>query len=140
MNIFCTHGSLVFIGLPYIDWTTTLYWGIVFATINNNLWADIISYFSFVNGFWIGPWPLGVTKTIDMHTMLDSADWIVLYNVMHDDIPEADPTNSYQYGFVFDRDGNTNNNYQPTPDYANDFFADTDYWVVATYDPVAGGQ
>ncbi|MEE9572750.1 MAG: hypothetical protein V3W20_06880, partial [Candidatus Neomarinimicrobiota bacterium] len=60
------------------------------------------------------------------------------FNVLEQDIPPADPTNHYQYGFVFDRDGDPSNNYQPHPDYANDFFKDTDFWIVAYYHPDYG--
>jgi hypothetical protein len=65
-------------------------------------------------------------------------DWIIFFNVMYDTIPETDPTNYFQYGFVFDRDGDTENNYEPYPSYPYDFFQDTDYWIVASYDPLSG--
>ncbi len=40
-------------------------------------------------------------------------------------IPMSDPTNFYEYAFVFDADGDTTNNYQPAPAFPNDFFQDT---------------
>lgn len=52
--------------------------------------------------------------------------------------PFADGTNTYQYAFVFDADGDTTNNYEASVEYPNDFFQDTDRWYVATYDPTTG--
>ncbi|MEE9189643.1 MAG: thrombospondin type 3 repeat-containing protein, partial [Candidatus Neomarinimicrobiota bacterium] len=63
---------------------------------------------------------------------------LVFINVMHANLPENDPVNYYQYSFVFDRDGNTGNNYQPSASYPNDFYKDTDYWVELYYDPFWG--
>ena len=60
---------------------------------------------------------------------------LVFINVLHANIPKDDPTNIFTYAFVFDRDGNTANNYQPIADYPNDFFKDTDYWIELFYAP-----
>jgi hypothetical protein len=60
------------------------------------------------------------------------------YGVYADAIPQADPVNHYQYGFVFDQDGNPANNYVAPPAYPNDFFHGTDRWYVATYTPGGG--
>jgi len=54
------------------------------------------------------------------------------------DIPLNDPTRLYQYAFVFDADGRTNNNFQPSPQFPNDFFAFTDKWYELNYSPQAG--
>jgi len=56
------------------------------------------------------------------------------------DVPVADPTNSYQYGFVFDADGNPNNNYVPAAQFPEDFFQGTDRWYFVTYAPGVGWQ
>ena len=78
-------------------------------------------------------------KTIGSSSqMVASEEYVVLFNVMHEDIPIADSVNHFQYGFVFDRDGNTANNYQPSPSYPYDFYQDTDYWIEAKYDPING--
>jgi hypothetical protein len=63
---------------------------------------------------------------------------IMLYNVLDATVPLDQDTYFYQYGFVFDADGDGGNNYVPLPEYPKDFFVDTDRWYVATYDPAAG--
>ncbi len=55
-------------------------------------------------------------------------------------VPISDPVNSYQYGFVFDVDGNPNNNYVPAPQFPEDFFQGTDRWYFVTYSPAAGWE
>jgi hypothetical protein len=55
-----------------------------------------------------------------------------------DDIPLADPTSLFQHAFVFDADGNTQNNYVPPAQYPDDFFAGTDKWYQLFYTPDAG--
>ena len=72
------------------------------------------------------------------HSSQDLENWVIFFNVMEKDIPFDDPEYRYQYGFVFDRDGNTDNNFQPNPDFANDFFKDTDFWIVAYYNSIDG--
>lgn len=42
-----------------------------------------------------------------------------------DDVPQ----HHYQYGFVFDQDGDPSNNYQAAAPYPADFFDDTDLWI-----------
>lgn len=39
------------------------------------------------------------------------------------------PQHYYQYGFVFDQDGDETNNYQAAEPYPADFFDDTDLWI-----------
>ncbi len=46
-------------------------------------------------------------------------------------MPMPDPNNVYQYGFVFDRDAVTGNNFTPPAPYLNHFFKGTDYWIEA---------
>jgi len=67
-----------------------------------------------------------------------AGDFVVLFSVLEKTIPLSDPTNHYQYGFVFDADGVAANNYQPSAQYPNDFFKDTDRWYEANYDPTNG--
>jgi len=69
---------------------------------------------------------------------LAEGDYVVVSAIVEEDIPLDDPDNIYQYGFVFDSDGDTGNNYTPHPDYPNDFFADTDLWFTANYTPGGG--
>ena len=63
---------------------------------------------------------------------------ILLFNIVVGDVPLADGTNLYQYGFVFDQDGDTGNNYTASTAYPNDFFDATDRWYVANYSPSGG--
>jgi len=63
---------------------------------------------------------------------------LLVYQVMEGIVPEDDPAESYQYGFVFDADGAPGNDYQASSAYPNDFFQGSDLWYVASYDPAAG--
>ena len=72
------------------------------------------------------------------HRDFPAGEVLIVANLMFADIPLDDPVNTYQYGFVFDADGNPANNYVPSAQYANDFFSDTDLWYVAAYTPVGG--
>ncbi|MEM8606105.1 MAG: hypothetical protein AAGF92_03320, partial [Myxococcota bacterium] len=69
---------------------------------------------------------------------IPDGDYIVVFNVLADDVVLEDPTNFWVYGFVFDADGNPANNFQPLPEFPNDFFQDTDRWYQAQYAPGAG--
>jgi hypothetical protein len=57
---------------------------------------------------------------------------------MYEDIPIGDPVNHLIYAFAFDRDGNTANNVQSTPDHPYNETQDTDYLTTAMYDPTYG--
>lgn len=65
-------------------------------------------------------------------------DYIVVVNVLSEAVPLNDPTNFWTYGFVFDSDGVAANNFQPIPQFPNDFFQDTDRWYQAQYNPSSG--
>ena len=54
------------------------------------------------------------------------------------EIPLEDPENQYQYGFVFDRDGDSTNNFKASPAFPGDFFDDTDLWYELAYHPAQG--
>jgi hypothetical protein len=56
------------------------------------------------------------------------------------DIPLDDPERFYQYAFVFDADGRTNNNFRPDPQFPNDLFAFTDKWYELNYSPENGWE
>jgi len=82
----------------------------------------------------------GYTLCAQPETPPVEGDYIVLHSVLEKPVPLQDPTNHYQYAFVFDADGVTTNNYQPGAQYPNDFFKDTDRWYAATYTPSAGWE
>ena len=69
---------------------------------------------------------------------LPAGDYLVLGMAMESDLVLDDPNNAYQYGFVFDADGNTSNNYTPSPSFPEDFFQDTDRWYQVVFDNVGG--
>lgn len=56
------------------------------------------------------------------------------------DIPLDDRVNSYQYGFVFDQDGDPSNDYVPIPQFANDYFRGSDKWYAVEYTPSGGWE
>lgn len=67
-----------------------------------------------------------------------TGECVILGMVLSSFVPEADPVNSYQFGFVFDSDGNSGNNWVPLPQFANDYFQDTDLWFAVEYSPFSG--
>lgn len=67
-------------------------------------------------------------------------DTVVVVNQVYVDIPTADASNIYQYGFVFDSDDDPADNYQASVQYPADFFHDTDLWFVAAHDPASGWE
>lgn len=69
---------------------------------------------------------------------LPEGEVVMLAMILADDVPLADDTHSHQYAFVFDADGDPANDYVPDASYPFDFFAGTDYWLEALYDPASG--
>lgn len=81
-------------------------------------------------GLFVCPTDQGTTNT---------GTWLLVAMLLDDVVPLNDATNSYQYGFVFDGDLNTDNNFVNTnPDFENDFFQGTDTWYTLNYDPMSG--
>ncbi|MBL9039760.1 MAG: hypothetical protein JNG84_14685 [Archangium sp.] len=70
-------------------------------------------------------------------TML-AGDYFFMGLTTQGDIPLADPTNQYQYAFVFDSDGASVNNYTPIAAYPKDFFKGSDRWYELLYRPSMG--
>jgi hypothetical protein len=81
---------------------------------------------------------LVLTPSPSSEVPADDETSLVILNRMDGPIPDGDPTKRYQYGFVFDADGDASNNYQAPPEYPNDFFDGTDRWYTADYDPSTG--
>jgi hypothetical protein len=61
---------------------------------------------------------------------LGAGEYIITFGVMNGDFPVTDPTRSFEYGFVFDADGNPANNFVADPNFPNDFFQGTDRWYT----------
>ncbi|MCB2224162.1 MAG: hypothetical protein KQH83_08305 [Actinobacteria bacterium] len=53
-------------------------------------------------------------------------------------VPAADPAAYFQYGFVFDTDGDPANDYQASAAFPNDTFDGTDLWYDVEYSPENG--
>ena len=85
-----------------------------------------------------GASPNGYTLCPQPEQLPPEGDYLVLYQVLEKEIPLADTTNHYVYGFVFDADGVTTNNYQAPAQYPNDFYDKTDRWYEAKYTPSGG--
>ncbi len=83
-----------------------------------------------------GPW--GLTLCPAAPGPMPAGDYLLALNVTLGKVPHEEAGAWYQYGFVFDADGEATNNYQPAPAYPYDFFKDTDRWYVAGYDPSTG--
>jgi len=62
---------------------------------------------------------------------LPGGDYVMVYTVLHAPFPSMDANNTYQFGFVFDRDADPANNFVPSALFPNDFFKGTDFWIQA---------
>ncbi len=102
----------------------------------------LAAVFSLVNdnvAFPPGQGPNGYTLYPNLPTQMAEGEYLVVYQALLEDIPLNDTVQHFQYGFVFDADNDESNNYQPSnPEFANDFFKNTDRWYVAGYDPTNG--
>jgi hypothetical protein len=87
-----------------------------------------------------GDGPNGYTVCPDIAGPLpgEDEDWVILSQVHDAEIPIASQDQFYQFGFVFDADGDPDNNYVPLEQFANDFFQDTDLWYSVEYTPSGG--
>jgi hypothetical protein len=84
-----------------------------------------------------GTGPAGLTVCASSRPA-PSGRYVFLIAEFKGDIPLKDEVQIYQYAFVFDADGRANNNFQPSPQFPNDFFAFTDKWYELNYNPQAG--
>lgn len=75
---------------------------------------------------------------VDQAGTTNTENWLIVGMLLDDNIPLADPTNRYTFGFVMDGDGNPDNNFEPDPAFENDFFQDTDLWYTVEYNPTDG--
>ncbi len=98
--------------------------------------------YSFKQGdplFPCGDGPNGYTVCPDISaTLPEDAKWQLLAQIFDADVPLNDAANYYQFGFVFDADGNPDNNYVPLAQYANDYYQGTDLWYSVEYSPSGG--
>ncbi len=85
-----------------------------------------------------GPGEFGFTVAASMPSGQAEGDYLVALLKVDGDIPLADPQRFYQYGFVFDADGDPANNFVPVAGFENDFFGGTDRWYALEYAPAGG--
>ncbi len=93
----------------------------------------------FESAFPCGEGPVGTTLCASGNAFSEG-DWVYVAATVAEDLVLDDSTGSYQLAFVFDADGNANNNYVPAPQYPNDFFQGTDKWYQALYTPGSGWE
>lgn len=74
----------------------------------------------------------------DPASALDDGELIAMVSVMQAPVPTADPTNLYQYGWVFDHDDDPSNNYRAPAQFPADTFDNTDLWFQLLYNPDSG--
>jgi hypothetical protein len=86
-----------------------------------------------------GEGPVGTTLCASGDPFAEG-QWVYVAATVIEDLVLDDPTGSYQFAFVFDADGNANNNYVPAAQYPNDFFQGTDKWYQALYTPGVGWE
>ncbi|HEY3494131.1 MAG TPA: hypothetical protein VGK73_05570 [Polyangiaceae bacterium] len=84
-----------------------------------------------------GDGPVGRTLCETPGTFAEG-DYVFVLATFGDDIPLDDDTSLFQHAFVFDADGDSSNNYVPSPQYPDDFFAGTDKWYQLFYTPSGG--
>jgi len=84
-----------------------------------------------------GEGPVGLTLCASANAFSEG-DWVYVAAATLEDLILDDETGIYQLAFVFDADGDPDNNYVPSADYPGDFFSGTDKWYEATYTPGGG--
>src|SRR5690606_23825571 len=68
----------------------------------------------------------------------EPGEWIIVSQIFDTELPLADPENFYQYGFVFDSNNTTSDNWTTLPQFRNDYFQGSDRWYEVTYTPKTG--
>lgn len=85
-----------------------------------------------------GAGPNGFTVCPAIDSADPGGDTILVGAAFAADIPLNHATHRFQYGFVFDQDGNSANNYVPLPQFQGDYFRGTDKWYAVEYTPANG--
>ncbi len=103
--------------------------------------AKLLAAFSQTNpdvAFPPGDGPVGHTLYADSTTESPEGDHVVVYQTVDGDIPLDSPDRTMQFGFVFDSDDDTANNYFGLAPFTNDFFNNTDRWYEVRFQPGSG--
>ncbi len=86
----------------------------------------------------LGQGPNGLTLFSDFPGSMPEGPYLVVWQCCVEPIPTNAPNKFLQYALVFDRDGDTTNNYVPTPPFDTDPFTGTDTWFINQYEPFGG--
>jgi hypothetical protein len=81
------------------------------------------------NGVLVDPLVCGGSTICDNQKTAPNPDDVFVAGLWLDGELDEVPQHYYQYGFVFDQDGDPSNNYQAADPYPYDFFDDTDLWI-----------
>lgn len=88
-----------------------------------------------LTGFPCGQGANGYTVCAVMPAAQDTGDYLYIPMLLDGDVVLDDPTNFFTYAFVFDSDGDFDNNWEALPQFPNDFFQGTDRWYEVAYNP-----
>jgi hypothetical protein len=129
---------------PSVSSTEILLRGMVLLVVSQALLVELfgasnVSTTGTPPAFPCGAGPNGFTVCPTVPALLPAEeDYLFVWLATDGTIPLASPTRHLQYGFVFDADGISANDYVPPPAFANDFYGGTDRWYSVEYDPVGG--
>lgn len=82
-----------------------------------------------------GQGPNGFTVCANLPASDPGGDFLVVGCEFGEDVPLDDMTYSYQFGFVFDQDTSTSNNYVPSAMYSGDYYRGSDKWYSLEKSP-----
>ncbi len=119
------HSSiLIAAAIPFLDFTMIR--GMI--ALQKNFDQQQVDLLYGRGDFPCGTGPNAFTVCPNIPLQPTGGDFFLVWNSLDAEVPLTDAEHQFQYGFVFDADGDTGNNYQGSGDYANDFYDDTDRW------------
>jgi len=122
--------------IPFIGYTDSSYR----AALKYQIAVELLQQLYGNTDYPCGDGEFGYTVCPNIEAPLTAGTWLFAFNIFGEDVPLDDPEHTYQFGFVFDSDGDPGNNYPGAPPYSNDFFDDTDLWYSVEYAPSGGWQ
>lgn len=84
-----------------------------------------------------GPNGLTLCPTMPLEPPV-GVEYLIVTNQVRGDIPIQDDAYFKQFGFVFDADGDSGNNWVAAPQFPGDTYQGTDLWYSAEYSPSQG--
>lgn len=88
--------------------------------------------------FPIGLGSFGLTLMADSPAQMDPGPYLLTWQCVEEDIPLEIEGKQLQYGFLADRDADSQNNFRAMPPLDNDPLDDTDTWYIAQYESFGG--